>query len=63
MNNGIVQWEDDDWQIHQYHEILREGDRDLIFSEQVDILNSQRAMELIIALGKDDPTSSTGGQL
>ena len=63
VNDGIVQWDGEDWSITQYHEVLREGDRDLIFSEQVDILNSQRAMELIIALGKDDPTSSTGGQL
>ena len=63
VNNGIVQFEDDDWKIHQYHELLRDGDRDLIFSEQLDILNSQRAMELIIALGKDDPTSNIGGQL
>lgn len=64
VNNGILQWEgEEDWKITQYHELLRDGDRDLIFSEQLDILNSQRAMEMIIALGRDDPTSSTGGQL
>jgi hypothetical protein len=64
VNDGILQWTtDDDWKIVEYGEELREGDRDLLFSEQLDILHSQRALEYLIALGKDDPTSTTGGQL
>ena len=63
VNHGIFQWTQDDWSVVEYGEDLREGDRDLLFSEQVDILNSQKAIEALIALGRDDPTSAVGGKL
>ena len=52
-----------DWKITEYVENLVEGDRDLIFEEQIDIHRTWSAMEVIMAIGKDDPTSSTGGKL
>ena len=47
----------------QYVENLVDGDRDLIFEESLDIQHGWSALEYFIALGKEDPTSSTGGSL
>lgn len=55
--------EETDWQFTQYLESLKEGDRDLIHAEQVDIRNTWTAMDLVMALAKDDPTSAVRGTL
>ena len=52
-----------DWTCTEYVEDLLEGDRDLIFEEQLDLQRTWSAMEIIMAIGKEDPTSSTGGTL
>lgn len=62
--DGIAVFDSEgDWKITEYVENLVEGDRDLIFEEQIDIHRTWSAMEVIMAIGKDDPTSSTGGKL
>jgi hypothetical protein len=64
VTDGLMEFSDEDgWKCTQYVEDLIEGDRDLLFEEQLDITRSWRAMETLIALGKDDPTSQTGGSL
>ena len=62
--DGIVQWDTNgDWSVTQYVEPLLEGDRDLLFEEQLDIMNGWSAMDLLLSIGKDDPTSNSGGSL
>lgn len=55
--------EDVDWRSTSYLDQLKEGDRDLLHEEQVEILRGWDAMDLLMALGKDDPTSAVGGSL
>lgn len=65
VNDGIIQFQDDSeaWTAPQYLDELRDGDRDLILSEQTAILRSWRVAEALMALGRDDLTSPTGDQL
>lgn len=63
MDGAVVFDENGDWSSTQYLDELIEGDRDLLHEEKVDILNTWNAMNLLIALGADDPTSSSGGYL
>lgn len=42
---------------------LREGDRELIMEEQVAVLGGWSAMNVLLAIGADDPTSAEGGKL
>ena len=55
--------EETDWMSVQYLESLKDGDRDLLHEEQVAIRNTWTAMDLIMAMAKDDPTSAVGGTL
>lgn len=55
--------EDVDWKSVQYLDRMKEGDRDLLHEEQVEILRGWDAMDLLMALGQDDPTSAVGGSL
>jgi hypothetical protein len=62
--DGVMQFEDnDEWFVKEYIEDLLDGDRDLTHSEKVDIIHTWNKMDLILALGKDDPTSPVGGKL
>jgi hypothetical protein len=62
--NGIVEFEaDGGWKTTQFFEDLREGDRELILEEQVAITSSWTVMNVLMAMGKDDPTSPVGGKL
>lgn len=62
--DGIIEFnEEDGWKSTEYVEPLIEGDRDLLFEEQLDILRTWNAVDLLIQLGKDDPTSTVGGKL
>jgi hypothetical protein len=63
MDGAFVFDEAGDWQCKQYLDRLHEGDRDLLHEEQVDIRQTWTAMDLILQLGKDDPTSASGGSL
>lgn len=64
VNNGIVQFDDttDKWKSTTYFEDLREGDRDLRFDEQIDILNTQQIARMF-AMGGDDPTCPFGSKI
>ncbi len=62
--DGVFEFnKEDGWKSTQYLDRLLDGDRDLLFSEQCDIMNTWLAAEVFLALGKDDPTSSVGGTL
>ena len=62
--DGIVQMDGDNaWFVRQYVETIPDEDRRLFFLEKVDILSTWSAMDLIIALGKDDPTGEAGSML
>ena len=61
--DGVIQITDDDYYYTEYFEDLLPGDRDLTFKEQIDIIHTWSNMDLILALGKDDPTSPDGGSL
>ena len=62
--DGMFVFDDEgNWKSTQYIEPLLEGDRDLLFDEQRDIIESWPAMDHLIALGVDDPTSRSGGKL
>jgi len=64
VTNGMV-FEDDDggWYFDEYAEDLEEGDRELYFVEQFEILRSWQAMaEAVFAKG-DDPTSKWNNSL
>lgn len=61
--DGVMHITDDDWYVKTYVEELKEGDRDLTHSEQVDIQNTWSKLEYLVALNKEDPTSPDGGYL
>ena len=62
--DGIAVFDDEgNWKITEYVEPLLEGDRDLLFGEQLDIQRTWSAMDVLVALGNDDPTSPDGGKL
>jgi hypothetical protein len=62
--DGILTFSDNgDWKITQYSEELLDGDRDLLFGEQTDIIKGWSAMDYLLQLAKDDPTSTVGGKL
>lgn len=63
MDGQFVFDEDGDWKSTQYIEALKDGDRDLLHEEQVEILRSWDAMDLVMAICQDDPTSTVGGML
>jgi hypothetical protein len=63
MDGALVFDDKGDWQCKQYLDQLHEGDRDLLHEEQMDIRQTWTAMDLILQLGKDDPTSASGGSL
>jgi len=63
MDGQFVFDAEGDWTCTQYLEDLKEGDRDLLHEEQVDILRTWDATDLLLALTKDDPTSAVGGTL
>jgi hypothetical protein len=63
MDGMVVFGEDFDWKATIFLDELYEGDRDLIHDEKIDIINTWSAMDVIMALGRDDPTSSVGGSL
>jgi hypothetical protein len=46
----------------QYFDELKEGDRELLLSEKVDIVDSWNAMNVLMQFG-DDPTNPYGGKL
>ncbi len=64
--DGVMLFEPDeetDWKVYQYLDELKEGDRDLEHFEKVDIQNTWNAMDMLLAIAKDDPTSAVGGSL
>lgn len=63
--DGLVMFdeESDDWQATTYFEDLREGDRDLLLDEQVDIQSTWAAIRAHVKARKDDPTSLSGASL
>lgn len=62
--DGFMVFDDEcDWKAVEYVEELKEGDRDLIWEEQCDIRRVWDKMDLLFALGKDDPTNPSGGML
>ena len=65
VNQGILVFDEHDggWSAPQYCDELLEGDRELILEEQVAILRSWDAMNILLAMSKEDPTSPIGGTL
>ncbi|MDD2879631.1 MAG: hypothetical protein PHQ58_04275 [Rhodoferax sp.] len=62
--DGVFVYDDNgDWKSTQYLDQLVEGDRDLLFEEKVDILNTWNATDILIAMSGQDPTSPSGGSL
>jgi hypothetical protein len=47
----------------QYDDYLKDGDKDLTHFEKIDILHTWNKLDYYMALGDDDPTSSSGGKL
>lgn len=61
--HGIVQDDPEhDWKVSFYLDEIYEGDRELTFDEQLDILNSWEVAEAYIKRG-EDPTSQFGNSL
>lgn len=63
MDGVMVFGDEVDWQFRTYYDELREGDRHLIHGEKMDIINSWDAMNVLLELGREDPTSPEGGSL
>lgn len=61
--DGIVVCNEDQEYFTEYFEDLYEGDRDLILSEQSDVLRTWEVLEVMVKAMKDDPTSQYGAQL
>lgn len=61
--SGAVVVTDDDWFVCQYNDDLKDGDRELTPDEQFDILHTWDAMDVLLAMGGDDPTSKDQGKL
>lgn len=62
--HGMVQdHEEHDWKATLYLDELYEGDRELNFDEQIDIMNTWDVVRGYLARGKDDPTSQFGNML
>lgn len=61
--DGIVVCNEDAEYFTEYFEDLYEGDRDLILSEQSDVLRTWEVLEAMVKAMKDDPTSQYGAQL
>lgn len=62
--DGMVQDDaENDWKATFFLDDLLEGDRELTFDEQVDILNTWECVEAYLKRGKDDPTSQFGNML
>lgn len=60
--DGIVVENENDWHVNMYFDEIREGDRELLSSEQFDILDTWSIMELFVKAG-EDPTDPFGGKL
>lgn len=60
--DGIVVEDENDWHVNMYFDEIREGDRELLSSEQFDILDTWKIMELFVKAG-EDPTDPFGGKL
>lgn len=61
--DGLVVFEDDGSAVvHQYHEELRDGDRELTLAEKADIYDTWSAINVLLAMG-DDPTNPSGSSL
>jgi hypothetical protein len=67
VNQGMVNFdgleEDDGWKCTQYGEELKPGDIELDILQQIDIKDTWRWEEYLLALGKDDFTDKNGGKL
>ncbi len=62
--HGMVQDDQEhDWKSTFYLDELFEGDRELNFDEQVDILNTWDVVRSYLSKGQDDPTSQFGNML
>ncbi len=62
--DGLVVFDDQgDWSATTYFDELRDGDRDLLLDEQIDIQTTWEAMRYHVTRNKDDPTSMTGAAL
>jgi DNA-directed RNA polymerase subunit F len=62
--DGVMQFNDkQEWFVKEFVESLAEGDRDLTHLEKSDIMMTWDKMDLLLALSKDDPTSSDGSSL
>jgi len=61
--DGIVQETEDGWYFDEYFDELDDGDKDLMFEEQFDILRSWNTLASAMMKGKDDPTSVWNAEL
>ena len=52
-----------DWKTSFYLDEIHEGDRELTFEEQIDIISTWDAVKAFMARGKDDPTSQFANML
>lgn len=63
MNGMVVMNDDGGWHYDEWNEDLEEGDRELYFVEQVDVLRSWSVMAEQAVNGGDDPTSKYNSSL
>lgn len=62
--HGMVQDDQEhDWKATFFLDEILEGDRELDFDEQVNILNTWQCVEAYLKRGRDDPTSQFGNML
>lgn len=63
MNGIIIDDPEHDWRCTHYLDELYEGDRELDFDEQLDILSTWECVEAYLKAGRYDPTSPFGNSL
>lgn len=61
--DGVIQEDGDTWFAKFYPDDLLDGDKELIFEEKVDILNTWSIVEMFMAAGEKDPTSQYNSSL
>lgn len=63
VNDGMLVVEENDWYTQHFFQDRYGEDRELSHEEKIDILDSWNVVEMLVAMGKADPTDVYGGSL